>query len=140
MAGPNAVEDLSALVGQGDVELSPIITTQASFDEAVSFHPVQQAGEPTSTQLIAGDHGGDQVAHGQHAILGPGQMHQDIELFEGQVLLGQVVGEAAHDETRRPLQIPPGRKAFVVSDAAGNQVSLLSAIGLRQVRLRGWAS
>ena len=67
-------------------------------------------------------------------------MHQDVELLERQVLFGQIVGEAAHDETRRPLQIPPGRKAVVVIYAACGQGSLLSGIGDASSQLRGWAS
>ena len=140
MARPNLVEDLSASVTDGDVELPPVLATQASFDEAVSFHPVQEAGEAASTELVARDHRGDQYTQRQDAISSPCQMHQDVELLERKVLLGQIVGEATHDETRRPLQIPPGREADVGTDGWCGQGRLLAVTWLRQPRLRGWAS
>ena len=53
-------------------------------------------------------------------------MHQNVELLERQIFVGQIVGEATHDETRRPLQIPPGREADVVTDVGCGQGRLLS--------------
>ena len=76
----------------------------------------------------------------QHAIASPCQVHQDVELLERQSVFGQVVGEATHDETRRPLQIPPGREADVVSDVGVSAVASSRRCRLRQPRLRGWAS
>ena len=128
MAGPNPVEDLSAQDRDGDIELPPILTTQGSFDEAVPFHPVQESRESASAQLVARDHGGDQCTQRQDAIPSPREVHQDIELLERHVLVGQVAGEAAHDETRRPLQIPPCREAVVVTDVGCSQGRLLCAI------------
>jgi hypothetical protein len=61
------------------------------------------------------------VTQRQDAIPGPGQVHEDVELVKRQVMFGQVVGEAAHDQARRPLQIPPGRQAVVVTDVAYGQ-------------------
>ena len=56
MSWPHPLEDRSALVADGDVELPTILTTQGSFDEAIPFHPVQESREPASTQLVARDH------------------------------------------------------------------------------------
>jgi hypothetical protein len=42
-------------------------------------------------------------------------VHEDVELLERQVLLGQIVGEAPRDEARRPLEIPPRSKAVVIA-------------------------
>ena len=73
MAGPQPVEAPAALVTDGEVELPSILTTQASFDEAISFHPVQETRESVSTQLVARDPGGDQGAQRQLAIPSPGR-------------------------------------------------------------------
>jgi hypothetical protein len=67
-------------------------------------------------------------------------VHEDIELLERHVLVGQVAGEAAHDETRRPLQVPPCREAIVAIDIGCGQGRLPVAIGMCQLRVRGCAS
>ena len=50
-------------------------------------------------------------------------MHEDVEFLERQILLGQVMGEAAHDETRRPLQISPGCQAIVFGPTAAQRAA-----------------
>lgn len=142
VAGPNAVEDLAAPVGDRDIELPPIHAAEAPLDQAILLHPVEEPRDSASAELVARDQRGDQLTQGKYAVPGPSEVHQNVEFLNGQAILREVACEAARDEAGGPLEVFPGRDPIVVAGRARRQRSLLDAIRERAgwSQLRGWAS